>query len=96
MFPLADEMLSVVRHIISLYNGLSYPPTVSYIQCVDAGGQLCGKTIRSSLTLMITSPTAITDPMVERSCRKLSDWLGFWSLLVSSSIHCEPDPLKER
>jgi hypothetical protein len=27
VFPLADELLSVVRHIMSLYSGLNYPPS---------------------------------------------------------------------
>ena len=62
VFPLADETLSVVRRILSLYFGLSYPLTVSYIQSIDAGGQPCGRTIRCSSTIMvITSSTALTE-----------------------------------
>jgi hypothetical protein len=61
VFPLADAMLFIVRRIMSLYNGLSYPPTVASIQCIDAGGQLCGNTIRSSSIIKITSPTAMTE-----------------------------------
>jgi hypothetical protein len=61
VFPLADKMLSVVRRILSLYRGLSYALTVKSIQCVEDDGQLCGNTIRSSLTVMIVSPTAMAE-----------------------------------
>lgn len=61
VFPIADEILSVVRRIMSLYRGLSYPPTVNYIQCLDTNGHRCGSRIRGSMTVMITSPTAMTE-----------------------------------
>jgi hypothetical protein len=61
VFPLADAALSVVRRIMSLYCGLSYPFTVSYIQCLGTDGQACGRTYRSSLTLTITSSTATAE-----------------------------------
>ena len=59
--PLADEMLSVVRRIMSLYNGLSYPPAVKSILCLDTSGQRSSNTIRSTLTFKVTSPTAVTE-----------------------------------
>jgi hypothetical protein len=46
---------------MSLYRGLSYPLTVKYIQCIDADGQLFGKGLRGGITIMITSPTALTE-----------------------------------
>ena len=46
---------------MSLYRGLSYRPTVKFIQCLDAGGQPCGNLVRASLTVMITSPTAMAE-----------------------------------
>lgn len=61
VFPLADELLSVVRRIFSLYHGLTYALTVKSIQCVDDDGQLCGNTIRSSVTFRIVSPTAMAE-----------------------------------
>lgn len=61
VFPLADATLSVVRRILSLYCGLGYPLTVSYIQCIDAAGQRCGRTIRSIMAITVTSATAIAD-----------------------------------
>jgi hypothetical protein len=61
VFPLADEMLSVVRRIMSLYSGLTFPFTVSYIQAIDENGHPCGTSIRSIMTLKIQSPTALTE-----------------------------------
>jgi hypothetical protein len=61
VFTLADATLSVVRRILSLYCGLGHPLTVNYLQSVDAGGQLRGRTIRASRTLIITSATAMTE-----------------------------------
>jgi hypothetical protein len=61
VFPLADAMLLTVRRIVSLYHGLSYPPTVAFIQCIDEAGQVCSRTVRGSLTMKITSPTAMSE-----------------------------------
>lgn len=61
VFPLADAMLLTVRRIVSLYHGLSYPPTVAFIQCIDEAGQVCGRAVRGSFTIKITSPTAMSE-----------------------------------
>jgi hypothetical protein len=61
VFQVADSMLSVVRRIFSLYRGLSYPFTVDYIQSIDIDGKPCGRTIRASFTIMVTTPTAMTE-----------------------------------
>jgi hypothetical protein len=61
VFQLADAMMSVVRRIMSLYHGLSYPYAVASIQGIDDRGQRSGNTIRSSITILITSPTAFTE-----------------------------------
>jgi hypothetical protein len=61
VFPLADKTLSDVRRILALYRGLSYAFTVSSIQCIDDNGRPSGNCIRASLTVMIVSPTAVTE-----------------------------------
>jgi hypothetical protein len=61
VFPLADAIIAVVRRILALYRGLSYPISVEYIQNIDDSGQPRARTIRSSITIMIVSPTAIAE-----------------------------------
>lgn len=61
VFPLADKALSDVRRILALYRGLSYRFTVSHIQLIDEGGRPCGTCVRGSITIMIVSPTAVTE-----------------------------------
>jgi hypothetical protein len=61
VFPLADATLSVVRRIMSLYQGLSSPIRVRYILCIDSSGEPCGRAIRGSASFTIMSPTAITE-----------------------------------
>jgi hypothetical protein len=61
VFPLADAIVSTVRRIASLYQGLSHPFIVSAIQCIDDNGQIGITSIRGTLALKITSPSAITE-----------------------------------
>jgi hypothetical protein len=61
VFPLADRMISTVRRILSLYCGLSYPLTVTSIQCIHPAGHICGNTIRAAQSTVITSPKAMTE-----------------------------------
>jgi hypothetical protein len=61
VFPVADEILSVVRRILSLYSGLSYALTVKSIQCVEDDGRFCGIAIRGSFTIIIMSGTAMAE-----------------------------------
>jgi hypothetical protein len=61
VFPLADAMISVVRRIMSLYRGWNCLLNVASIQCIDAEGKRCGNTIRATMTVLITSPTAMAE-----------------------------------
>jgi hypothetical protein len=61
VFPLADKTLSDVRRILALYRGLSYAFTVSYIQLIDEDGRPRGTCVRASRTVMIVSPTAVSE-----------------------------------
>jgi hypothetical protein len=58
VFPLADAMLFSIRRILSLYNGLSSPVTVSFIEGLDENGRRVSTTIREQIIVNIVSQTA--------------------------------------